>query len=170
MDYQPPKCSNCVKWLVQRVTDYEDGSRIINFETQPGMGRCEYLKMDTAESFGCNQFAEGHVHVEIMGKKAGSPWMHSHWGPCPDCKDSPNGPGWGCKRCAGSAKVLHYDDGYVGEEQTRKHPNEIAAGKPPDKPICPGCGREVDLDWVACPRCGARTNKPDEPVQQTETL
>ena len=161
----PPKCSNCRKWLIQRVTDYADGSRIINFKTPDGVGHCEHLKVDTVESFGCNEFVEGHEHVQIMGQKSGSPWHHSHYGVCPDC----SGVGWKCQRCAGTGKVLYYDDGYIGEEQHRRHPNEDKAGSPPI-PRCVDCQREVDPNWVACPYCGARTNKPDEPVYQTEVL
>lgn len=29
-----------------------------------------------------------------------------------------------------------------------------------DKPLCPGCGRQIDKDWVACPSCYTRLRKP----------
>lgn len=161
------ECANCRKWLTQRVTDYEDGTRIVNLQTAPGQGLCEVLKHETSADFGCNRYAEGHEHVEIMGTKAGSPWHHSEWGTCPDC----SGLGYGCRRCAGTGRVLYYDDGYIGEEQTRRHPNEAKIGPPP-KPTCVGCGRDSDPSWVACPHCGVSTNqnKPTDPIRVTDSL
>jgi RNA polymerase subunit RPABC4/transcription elongation factor Spt4 len=29
-----------------------------------------------------------------------------------------------------------------------------------DNPLCPGCGRRVHEDWVACPNCHTRLKKP----------
>lgn len=29
-----------------------------------------------------------------------------------------------------------------------------------DKPLCPGCGRQIQVDWVACPSCNTRLKKP----------
>ena len=159
-------CADCKKWFSQHVTDYADGSRVINWQPPvPGRGMCEYLGYETVSDFGCNKFEEGHEHVKVLGKKTGSPWHHSHYDRCPDCQ----GIGWDCKRCAGTGHVLYYDDGHVGEEQHRRHPNEDKLGPPPE-PKCPGCDRVVDPNWVACPFCGARTNKPDELVQSTEVL
>jgi hypothetical protein len=161
-------CDVCRKWLTQRVTDYENGERIVNFKTEPGKGLCEVLNTETDYDFGCKRFEFGLSHIEVMGRKSGSPWHHSEWGVCPDCKDSPAGPGWGCRRCAGTGRVLYYDDGFVGEEQTRRHPEELKFGKPPP-PACIDCGKDIDLNWIACPFCGTRTSqlKPAEPVRLT---
>lgn len=172
-------CANCRLWLTQRVTDYEDGSRIINFQASDGKGLCERLGIETDSDFGCNKFSEGDAHIEIMGKKTGSPWHHSHWGPCPECHGTVDANGqWTshsanggmCRRCAATGRVLYYDDGYIGEEQTRRHPNELKGDLPPQQKICMNCQRDVDPNWFACPYCGTRTNKPDEPIRVTEIL
>jgi len=154
------ECANCQKWVIQRVTDYEDGSRIINLKSTEGNGFCEVLKIETGADFGCNKFEEGNLHIEVMGKKPGSPWHHSQWGKCPDC----DGVGFGCRRCAGTARVLYYDDGYIGEEQTRRHPNETDQNGPP-VPSCISCKKHIDLNWVACPYCGTKIDKQADPVR-----
>lgn len=161
-------CSECRFWLQMRVTDYADGTRIINHESPEGMGKCEKVGIETVADFGCNRFGPGTDHVEIMATKTGSPWHHSHYDKCPDCKGRgiPEGAEGPCARCCGTAKVLHYDDGYVGEERTRRHPNEEQIGPAP-KPTCPGCTAITEPQWFACPHCGtklpgadAATNKP----------
>lgn len=160
-------CSDCRKWLTQRVTDYEDGSRIINLSCEDGRGRCEELNIETAPDFGCVRFIPGNNHIEIMGRKTGSPWHHSQWGGCPDCGGVGVSGGGACRRCAQTGRVLYYDDGYVGEEQTRMHPNEVAKGPPPP-PKCQNCDSGIDLKWVACPHCGWKIPHPDEPVRVAE--
>lgn len=119
-------CSGCAHWLVEQSTSYQDGSVVVAYKAPDGMGRCNVLDVETAAAFGCNQFAAGGPLVETTSK-AGAPWMHSVAGPCPDC----GGLGLGCVRCAGTGKVRHYEDGHVGEEQTRLHPKEkeLAATK-----------------------------------------
>lgn len=165
------RCDGCKNWLCQQVTDYEDGTRLVNLQTPEGKGHCDILGVDTDAEFYCSKWAdgEGYDHVEVVATKSGSPWHHSKWGKCPDC----NAVGWAgggvCRRCAGSGKVLFYDDGYVGEEQTRMHPNEKAKGPPPP-PRCMGCDRQIEDVWVACPFCGTRTNKPEAPQQIAESL
>src|SRR5258707_15427063 len=131
-------CSECRLWLTMRVTDYEDGTRITNYKSPDGKGRCGILKIDTEADFGCNRFEHGLDHIEIMSSKPGSPWHHSHYESCPDC----NGTGLindsACERCCRTGRCLFYDEGYIGEEKTRRHPNEIAKGPPP-KPKCDAC-------------------------------
>ena len=162
------KCSDCRLWLTMRVTDYEDGSRIIGLQSAEGHGQCQSLNIDTVADFGCNRFEEGHDHIEVMATKPGSPWHHSHYDTCPDC----NGTGLindsGCRRCARTGRVLFYDDGYIGEEQTRRHPNEIQKGPPP-KPKCDGCTQEIDPNWVACPYCGYRLDA-EKSIRVSEVL
>lgn len=158
-------CRNCRRWLCQRVTDYEDGSRIINYQADAGKGRCDVLEIETGAHFGCNQFEAGNEHIEVMGRKTGSPWHHSRWGQCPDCKGKGLLEGdVECRRCARTGRVLHYDDGYIGEEQTRRHPNEAKIGPPP-KPHCFNCSAELDPGWKACPTCGEKVEQPAEPVR-----
>lgn len=156
-------CNTCRKWVTQRVTDYEDGTRIVNFACSPGMGKCEILQIETANDFSCSKWEEGHEHVEIIGNKSGSPWHHYQWGICPDC----TGVGWMCRRCAGTGSVCYYDDGFIGENQTRKHPNEVTKGPPPAFQ-CIDCKGHLEPEWIACPKCGARTNKSERIVEITE--
>ena len=149
------KCADCRQWLVQRVTDYEDGSRIVNFKSNDGQGQCEVLKIPTDADFGCNKFIEGHEHIEIMAKKTGSPWHHSHYITCPDCAGSGIIGQASCDRCCRTGRCLLYDDGYVGEEKTRRHPNEAQVGPPPP-PTCDSCNRVIEWSWKACPFCGTK--------------
>lgn len=152
-------------WLTARVTDYEDGSRIFNMKLPDGKGQCEVLKIETSADFGCIKFKEGHEHIEIMGKKSGAPWHHKEWGVCPDCKGlgvvGPLGDA-GCDRCCRSGRVMYWDDGYIGEEKTRRHPKEAVIGPPP-RPTCPGCSNGIEPHWKACPECGQKLQTATEP-------
>lgn len=162
-------CKDCRKWLCRRVTDYEDGSRIINHESPPGKGLCDVLAIETGAHFGCNQFEAGTEHIEIMGRKSGSPWHHSRRDTCPDCKGIGIIGEEACRRCARTGSVLYYDDGYIGEEQTRRHPNETINGPPP-KPHCFNCSAELAPGWKACPTCGEKVEKPSDPVRVDSIL
>jgi predicted RNA-binding Zn-ribbon protein involved in translation (DUF1610 family) len=148
-------CTNCKTWLVQRVTDYANGERIVNYQAPVGKGLCEVIHIETDFTFGCNRFVEGHQHIEIIGIKTGSPWMHSRWGGCPEC----GGSAIGCDRCQTTGRVLYYDDGYIGEERTRRHPKEATLGPPPE-PKCLQCGAVIELKWKACPHCGRKVEHP----------
>lgn len=162
------QCSDCRKWLTQRVTDYEDGTRIVNFKSDDGKGFCEFLKFETPADFYCNKFEAGTGHIEIMGSKSGSPWHHSHYDTCPDCLGSGIIGDGSCHRCCRTGRCLFYDDGYIGEEHTRRHPNEATIGPPP-QPTCPKCTQNIVLTWVACPHCGQNL-KGDEPVRVQEFM
>lgn len=60
-------------------------------------------------------------------------------------------------RCCGTGTVLMYDDGHIGENKHKQHPQEMALGKRPHVPnLCGNCHREVDVTWKACPYCGTR--------------
>jgi hypothetical protein len=161
-------CKDCRLWLTMRVTDYEDGTRIANLQSPEGKGHCEVLKIETDSEFGCNRYEEGHEHIEIMAKKTGSPWHHSHRDACPECKKTPGMVDTSvCGRCCGTGQVLHYDDGFVGEEKTRRHPNEAVIGPPP-APTCPGCSRAIEITWVSCPWCGTKLPPAEKPIRTTE--
>lgn len=155
-------CESCVHWTVKRVTKYGDGSIIENWNAASGKGACASLGIETDASFACNRFMEGgDDHVEVK-RKDGAPWQHFVMVPCPDCGGV--GDGGRGHRCAGTGLVRLYDDGYVGDEQTRMHPNE--------KPLpatCAGCGKSADRAWAHCPSCGkklwiepAETEIPDD--------
>lgn len=121
------QCTNCKFWTTRNVTQYTDGSVVVNFESPDGRGVCSVLGQLTDHDFGCNKFVTGTEHEFVSEVKEGAPWQHSHAGPCPDCSGagSSEGVGAGCRRCVGTGKVRHYDDGHVGEERTRKHPMEL---------------------------------------------
>ena len=150
-------CERCNHWTVQRVTKYGDGSTIENWRAASGKGACDSLGIETDALFACNRFFEGSGdHVEIVHKH-GAPWQHFKMIPCPDCGGL--GDGGRGHRCAGTGLVRLYDDGHVGDEQTRMHPKE--------KPLpanCAGCGLSVDRGWAHCPSCGKKLwIEPAEP-------
>lgn len=116
-------CAECGHWTTQRKTVYGDGSEIITYDAPTALrGHCEVLNLSTEADFGCTKFFIGD-HVRITNKD-GAPWHHFKMIPCPDCNQNPGG---GQCRCAGTGLVRLYDDGYVGEEQTRRHPKENEA-------------------------------------------
>lgn len=113
------KCEACEQWVLQRKNTYDDGSEVVTYTSPKGKGHCEALDLDTDPSFGCTAFiAGGHVKVTA---KTGAPWHHFIMIKCPACNGDPGG---GRCRCAGTGLVRFYDDGYVGEEFTRRHPKE----------------------------------------------
>jgi len=120
-------CAECKKWTTKHVVRYGDGSEIAVFEAPVARGMCSHLAQATSENFGCIFFEAGDSHVVVVAEKKGAPWQHSHAGPCLDCKGAGSSPeaGAGCYRCVGTGKVRYYDDGYIGEERTRKHPMEV---------------------------------------------
>jgi hypothetical protein len=163
------RCDACEHWTIARTTVYDDGSKVDTFRAEEGKGFCCVLKMQTASDFGCNKFAEiihanlpGIINHIILDEKAGAPWQHWAMGPCPDCHGKGNAGDGGCYRCTGTGNVRFYDDGFVGDERTRRHPKEPLT-KARD---CPGCRRPTDHSWVACPHCGQRLV---EPPADTET-
>lgn len=164
------QCSECRFWLTARVTDYEDGSRVFNFQSAEGKGLCQDLKIETPLNFGCNRFEAGNDHIEVVAKKTGSPWHHMRFDVCPDCNGigvvGPLGDA-GCGRCCRTGKVPYYDDGYIGEQKYRRHPNEETKGPPP-VPTCGGCLREIDRNWIACPWCGQKQGT--EAINEPEFL
>ncbi len=154
------RCDQCAHWLVARKTLYEDGSEIVNFHAAEGKGLCEILKLETTPSFGCTAFLDGGAYAHmVIGQKSGAPWQYSKSGPCPDCSSQGASGDRACHRCAGTGKVRHYEDGFIGEERTRLHPKE-KEGAP--KPKCISCGAGVEINWKACPQCGNRLEPPAE--------
>jgi hypothetical protein len=160
------RCDRCSFWTVGRLTQYASGDVVVNWEAPKGKGLCDKLSMETEADFGCTKFAETEDDHLVKGWKNGEPWQHWEVKNCPDCQGVGNGGGFGssaCHRCAGTGKVRHYDDGFVGEEQTRLHPKEREIIAPL---TCRTCKHEIDIKWVACPLCGTRL----EPVAEREDL
>lgn len=118
------QCHECKNWITKRLRAYEDAQVVVLYEARPGHGRCEILEIETKPEFGCNQFAAGDNHVYTL-QMNGKCWEHWRMDRCPDCEGRGSGlTGGVCGRCQGTGNVRHYDDGYVGEERTRRHPNE----------------------------------------------
>lgn len=120
------KCESCGNWLLSRKTVYEDGTEIATYTAPEGKGHCKVLDIDTVAFFGCFSFEAGE-HVEVTAK-VGLPWQHFTMIPCPACSGAPGDAGMHCQ-CAGTGLVRRYDDRYIGEERTRKHPKEVELEK-----------------------------------------
>lgn len=121
------ECSQCEKWTRKRRRVYGDGTEVVHFEAKDDMGLCEYLEMQTRPGFACCEFvgAPGYDHV-VTEAIEGPAWQHWKMGKCPDCEGRGSGKeGGACGRCVGTGQVRFYDDGYVGEEKTRKHRIEL---------------------------------------------
>lgn len=143
-------CSSCRNWITRRFTRYGDGVEIDQASFVDGRGACAVLKIETAAEFGCNAFVAGDDHAEIT-LKTGAPWQHFVMIPCPDCAG--RGDGGSGHRCAGTGLVRLYDDGHIGDEQTRMHPKEKQVVPPPQ---CHACQARIDVAWKHCPACGAK--------------
>lgn len=150
------KCENCEHWIVRRLTSYSDGSEIVRWEAHDGEGHCDSLDISTVHDFGCNRFLGGDSHTEVI-RKIGPPWAHFKMIACPDCGG--RGDGTRGHRCAGTGLVRLYDDGYIGDEQTRMHPKEKELAP---SPTCRGCGGGVTAGWKHCPACGISLLAPAE--------
>ena len=120
-------CADCASWVRKRKKVYDDGTEVVSFDGE----FCDLLAIKTTADFGCQKFtqmADGWDHT-VIERVDGAPWQRFKMGACPDCAGRGSGVGAGaCYRCAGSGLVRFYDDGYVGEERTRKHPKEPQAG------------------------------------------
>ena len=112
-------CAECGYWTTQRKTVYGDGSEIVTYTAPPDKGQCAPLGIDTASDFGCNKFSTGG-HVRVT-RKDGAPWQNFRMIQCPSCSGNPGG---GDCKCAGTGLTRLYDDGFVGDERTRRHPKE----------------------------------------------
>jgi hypothetical protein len=163
-------CSTCAKWFVRKETHYGNGEIIINRQIPEGCGECQVLNIATNPAFECNQYQYGTPIVEIAHKD-GEPWQHARHGPCPDCM----GKGLDANdrrddRCCGTGIVLFYDDGYIGNNRTKRHPKEMEFGIREDAPTptCFNCHKSIELTWFACPYCGTRLKQ--EKVEPAEVL
>lgn len=122
-------CDTCANWTVRRRRLYDNGSEIITYEAPAGKGHCEKLGIETPTEFHCAAYFEGDDHV-VTERRDGAPWDHFEYRPCPDCNGRgsvPEADNTCCQRCMGTARVRFYEDGYVGEEATRLHPEEKKA-------------------------------------------
>jgi hypothetical protein len=161
-------CETCDKWVLKRLTRYDDGSEIVHFTAADGMGNCEHLKIGTPHDFSCSAYNAGSNQIRVE-HKSGAPWQFWRMGPCPECSAKGNAGDGACHRCAGTSNVRYYEDGFVGDERTRMHPKEreVAAVS---KPTCGGCSKEVDAGWMACPYCGGRLEAPAKTEVVSDSL
>jgi hypothetical protein len=156
-------CDRCEHWTVRKITTYGDGSTIENWRAADGIGKCASLGIETKADFGCNRFIESSGdHVDVSAKTL-PPWRYFGMVPCPDCEGK--GDGARGHRCAGTGLVRLYDDGYIGDEQTRLHPKEKEFEAP--VPRCPSCNGVVAVGWHHCPACGGQLLKE---VAETEIV
>jgi|SRR5712671_6282130 len=131
------RCGYCGNWMTQRKVTYGDGSEVVTYQAQDGKGNCSVLKIDTVPDFGCMSFKAG-THVEVSHKD-GAPWQHWVHVDCPDCGGRGSTVEAGmCQRCVGTGRVQRYDDGYVGEERTKRHPKEL------EETTCAGTGTTLN--------------------------
>jgi ribosomal protein L40E len=179
------RCDGCARWIAKALTSYGDGSEVVNYEAPAGTGLCVWLTMKkigqpaptvghdlpqiklalenpnelviTDADFGCNAFHDcGDLpRIVYLDSKRGEPWQYWQMGPCPECVGKGSQGDSSCRRCAGTANVRYYDDGFVGDERTRKHPREKDL-----IPTCAACSAELQPDWVACPKCGHKREHP----------
>lgn len=137
-------CDHCACWVIKRVRVYEDKSEFKTFEAPAGKGHCDVLDTQTAALFGCNKFTEatGFDHI-VRSQVVGAPWQHFKMGACPNCNGKGCAHDGACSRCIGTGKVRFYDDGYVGEESTRRHPKEPAPPPAPQQTLVPASPASV---------------------------
>lgn len=145
-------CSNCTQWLRERRTVYGDGSVLVDATGSAVASLCRKLDRWTDADFGCIHFVQVESEADqlVTETKVGAPWQHWHMIPCPKCSGGPDSNAR-CQ-CAGTGNVRLYDDGFVGDERTRKHPKEIEAQRHAD-------ASSVDPGTVLAP-----TTKPDVTV------
>ena len=168
-------CNVCKKWLISVRNTYDNGDIIEKWGAPASQGKCQVLNVLTSDDFGCLKF-ELNGPLTISRHKAGAPWNHKVLGPCPDCKkpdcgypncENPRCPGSDkCfgepavaeghnGRCHGFGQVYYYDDGFIGDMKTQRHPKERE--QVPDSPMrCQRCTEPVDRLWNICPNCGQR--------------
>lgn len=156
-------CSNCAKWVRERVRVYGDGTRITYYVAPDGKGHCGALAVDTVPEFGCLKFAEAaafsHVTVEHID---GAPWERWAFIPCPDCNGVGSSNDRACRRCAGTAKVRRYDDGYVADA-TWDHPLEKERKKAHQEAERRRALEGTSLASIPAPKDGAMAQTGDLP-------
>ena len=115
------RCGDCKAWWRGGRTTYSDGT-VLESERKPF---CRTLNMETDAEFGCAKFEQiGSPDEQLaIEQKDGTPWQNWTMVGCPDCQGKGSADA-ACNRCAGTGNVRRYDDGFVGDEQTRRHPKE----------------------------------------------
>lgn len=133
-------CKECASWQRGVATIYGNGEVLTKLFDKP---KCRELNgAETPEDFHCNRYSEGIDAQMEQQTKSGAPWENWYYDRCPDCSGAGSsrgetdnegvaytGTGRACTRCAGTSKVRYYDDGFIGEEQKRLHPVEVALQK-----------------------------------------
>src|SRR3974390_1753285 len=134
------KCSTCAKWIVSKKIVYADGFEKSEALASDGKGLCETLKIETEPDFACSKYTiaiglDHHHQITTMEKESWEYWENV---PCPDCDGLGSRNDRACRRCAGTAKVRLYADGYLADE-TWDHPKFKAIKRGPQVPeIDPG--------------------------------
>lgn len=158
-------CEDCRFWMLSKVTRYGGGKSLTTWRAPTGKGECVKLAISTEPDFACNRYAaveSGDDHVDTT-YKPGEPWQHFEMVKCPDCQGKGSGTGekaTACYRCAGTANVRKYDDGFVGDERTRKHPEEIKLEKA--NALAPS----LDADPVTAEAMAAKIKALEQQISQ----
>ena len=121
-------CSNCKNWVTETRVEYASGEARVVFRSPDREGLCAVLGVPTKTEFSCNSWSFGEIHV-VTDRKTGAAWQHWKYGYCPDCAGRGMQGDSTCRRCVGTGHVRFYEDGFIGEERTRRHPND-----PPEPP------------------------------------
>lgn len=145
-------CSQCEKWVRERRRHYSDGTEISYYQSPDDKGHCEVLDIDTLPEFGCNQFTPATSSTCRIEAIDNAPWQRWTFIPCPDCSGVGSSNDRACRRCAGTAKVRRYDDGYVADA-TWDHPLEKERKKAQQAGVDPGLQGTV-LRNVSSPKDG----------------
>ncbi len=130
------KCAECRFWLRGKWVSHPSVPAVFQPVADEGQGKCRadgpLSGIVTKAAFGCADYVElkSKYDQEERVEYQTEPWDTWEMGPCPDCQGKGstgqmvNGElqGGACHRCAGTAQVRYYIDGYVGDEQTREHP------------------------------------------------
>jgi hypothetical protein len=117
-------CQSCAHATRTHARRYDNGFEISTYTAPEGKLRCDLLGIEMPPEFGCTYYVEG-ANPNKIEQVSGAPWQHWKMGNCPDCAGRGSGiQGGVCGRCVGTGQVRFYADGYVGEESTRRHPQE----------------------------------------------
>ncbi len=127
------RCDECKFWFRGTRRQYKNHPIIFTSSTEEGKGVCKsggaVNGVTVGPTFGCIDFLpfsdlsdqEEFIVYDL------EQWEIWEMVPCPNCRgvgSTPNSTA--CDRCAGTANVRKYADGYVGDECTREHPVEKA--------------------------------------------
>jgi len=123
-------CKDCQHWFRGTSRQYKNNARIFLPSAEEGKAVCRSGGAIDGQvvpsTFGCVDFnpCEGEFDQIDFLKYDQEPWQVWEMIPCPDCRGEGSSNDSACHRCAGTANVRKYADGFIGDERTREHPVE----------------------------------------------